>query len=114
MLNIKVEWFDIEKKLGQSTAMSQVFLDNEVLKDSNYYIPMDTGNARDSGIIHSKIGSGQIQWVAPYIKPIYYDSNMNFSTDRNPNATNLWYEYAKAQNLDDWVKGAEEAFKQGF
>lgn len=114
MLNFKVEWFNVDKRIDQATMLSQTFLDNEVLKDSNYYIPMDTGNARDSGILHSKIGSGQIQWVAPYIRPIYYNSNMNFSKDRNPNATNLWYEYAKAQKLDDWVEGSQKAFRSGF
>lgn len=114
MLNIKVEWFDIGKKLGQSTAMSQAFLDNEVLKDSNYYVPMSEGFLRDSSITHSKIGSGEVKWETPYARRLYYNPQYNFSKDKNPNARGLWFEEAKAQNLDDWIKGAEEAFKEGF
>lgn len=114
MLKFKVEWFDIDKKIGQSTALSQKFLDNEVLKDSNDYVPADTWNLRDSSILHSKIGDGKLIWNTPYARKLYYNPNYNFSTDKNPKASGLWFEQAKSRNLDDWVKGAEKAFKKGF
>ncbi|GAA5417923.1 hypothetical protein Pryu01_03001 [Paraliobacillus ryukyuensis] len=114
MLNVKVEWFDIDKKMEQASMLSQKFIDNEVLKDSNFYIPKDHGYLEESGITHTKIGSGQVSWQEVYARRLYYNPQYNFSKDKNPNARGLWFEEAKAQNLDDWIKGAEEAFKQGF
>ena len=114
MLNLKFEWFNIDKRLDQATMLSQTFLDNEVLKDSNYYIPMDKGILMESGIMHTKPGTGEVRWQAPQARRLYYNPQYNFSKDRNPNAQGLWFEAAKANNLNDWIKGAEEAFKKGF
>ncbi|MFD2658626.1 minor capsid protein [Gracilibacillus thailandensis] len=114
MLNFKVEWFNIDKRIDQATMLSQKFLDGEVLKDSNFYVPADEWNLRDSSIAHSKIGSGELNWVTPYSRRLYYNPQYDFSTDKNPNAQGLWFEVAKAQDLDNWIKGSEKAFRSGF
>lgn len=106
--------FDINKKIEKSTGFSQNFLDNEVLKSSNYFIPMDTGMMMESGIIHTKPGDGQVVWAAPQVRRLYYNPQYNFSTDKNPNAQGLWYEAAKSRDLKKWIDGAEKAFKKGF
>ena len=114
MLTFKVEWFDIDKKIGQATMMSQKFLDNEILKDSNDYVPVSEWFLRDSSITHSKIGSGELVWNTPYARRLYYNPHYDFSKDKNSKAQGLWFEAAKAQNLDDWVRGAQKAFRKGF
>lgn len=46
----------------------QKALDSEVLRRSDPYVPMRTGALKKSGIIGTKIGSGLVQYVAPYAK----------------------------------------------
>jgi len=40
----------------------QQFIDNEVLKLCEPYIPRDAGTLIDSGILNTEIGSGQVVW----------------------------------------------------
>lgn len=80
----------------------QPVLDNEILKDSNKYAPMDTGNLISSGVRGTRLGSGLIVWDSVYARRQYFENN-NKSKDSNPNATYLWFEVAKAQNKSKWV-----------
>lgn len=51
---------------------AQKFLDSEILRKCDPYIPFKTGMLRDSGILGTKVGSGRIRWIAPYAKRQYY------------------------------------------
>ncbi|PGD67549.1 minor capsid protein, partial [Bacillus pseudomycoides] len=42
-LNIRIDTPDIEGKVMEATQKAQFALDQQVLKDSNFYIPKDTG-----------------------------------------------------------------------
>lgn len=81
---------------------AQYHLTEQVLKDSNYYIPKDTGALEASSRITDN--SKTISWNTPYARRQYYGVHHNFSTDVNPNASALWFERAKANHIDDWVK----------
>ncbi|OEH53124.1 minor capsid protein [Oceanobacillus sp. E9] len=116
MIDVKVD-FDknkVNKKLDNALGFGQFVLDNQVLKDSNYYIPMRSKNTRDSGITHSKIGNGEIRWVTPYVREIYFNSNYNFSKDINPNARGLWFEAAKAEKIKQWLDEAQKAARSKY
>ncbi|EUJ27322.1 minor capsid protein [Listeria cornellensis] len=108
-LNIKVELGDIIGSCDKRVGKAQFALDNQVLKDSNYFAPEDTKATQDSALIHSKIGEGELAWVTPYVRQIYYNPQYNFSKDKNPNASGLWFEVAKARFLSDWVRVANVA-----
>lgn len=95
------------------TERAQFALDNQVIKDSNFYIPMDTGMSEGSGISSSDVGKGRIIWNTPYIRKIYYGVNFNFSTDKNPNAQALWFEAAKAAKKSEWLRLAQLAANNG-
>ena len=84
-------------------TLIQPVIDNEVLKDSNFYVPMDTGNLKDSGIRGTRIGSGEIVWDSVYARRQYYEDN-NKSKDNNPNASDRWFEKAKIRNKDKWIR----------
>ncbi|AXN58356.1 minor head protein [Bacillus phage Wes44] len=104
---VKIQWDeDILDKSLEAVAKAQVVLDEQVLKDSNFFIPKDTGQAEDSGVIASQIGKGEIIWDTPYIRKIYYGVDINFHHDMNPNAQALWFEVAKSRFLSDWVRAA--------
>lgn len=110
--NVKVD-FDKEKakeKLEKRKAVAQAKLDAQVLKDSNFYIPFDTGSLKQSGILHTKIGSGKVIWDTPYAKKQYYNFP-NKRVDRNPNASGKWFEMAKAKKIKRWGKLVDKVMK---
>ncbi len=104
MITLDMDVGKITAKLKKYVDILQPILDTQVLKDSNYYAPMDTGNLMSSGITGSKIGSGQLLWTAPYAKKMYYGVGYNFSKDSNPNARAKWFEEAKAKKMKEWEK----------
>lgn len=102
-MKIKTE-FDTAKviqRFSQYGSAAQKKLDAVVLQDSNYFCPLDTGTLQKSGIIHSVLGSGLLEWKTPYARSQYYDIKYK-KHDRNPNATMKWFESAKARYLEKW------------
>lgn len=106
MINAKVsvDLRGVSKKIDRITEEKQVKLDEVVLKDSNFYIPRDTGNLEDAGRIGSQIGKGVLIWDVPYAKRLYWNPQYNFSKDSNPNARGKWFEEAKAIRLNQWIR----------
>lgn len=111
MLKVKVDMGNIEEKVSESLNQGQFALDQQVLKDSNYFIPKDQGYLEESGILHSKIGEGEIIWRTPYARRLYYNPQYNFSTDKNPNARGMWFEHAKSLKLKSWLDVAKNEVK---
>lgn len=107
-----------ERKLKRKQSMSkdraQMMLDSDVLKDSNFYIPMDTTNLMKSGILHTKLGSGNVIWNTPYARRLYYNPQYNFSKDMNPFAQGLWFEAAKSSNREDWLDHVGDEYAKYF
>lgn len=64
----------------------------EALKDSNKYIPFDTGALLRSSIVETFATKGLIQYNTPYAKRLYYGISLNFSKDANPQASAYWWE----------------------
>lgn len=104
----------IAKKVDQAIAKAQVALDQQVLKDSNYFIPMDTGELMRSSLRFSRIGEGLIVWNTPYARRLYYNPQYNFNKDVNPNAQGLWFEAAKAIHYPEWVKLAQKVVDENL
>lgn len=90
---------------------AQKYLDNEVLKDSDPYVPMDTGNLRNSGIRGTTLGSGEVIYNAPYARHCYYGTHIHFSPAKHPLATAMWFEKAKAVNKQKWIDGVEKVIE---
>lgn len=105
-MQIKFRFEDkgIRKKLEAMHKNGQRALDAQVLKDSNYYAPMDQGDLIQSGIRFTNPGSGMIMWQTPYARRLYYNPQYNFSKDKNPNAGGLWFEIAKSRHVKEWEK----------
>lgn len=53
---------------------AQKFVDSEVLRLSEPYTPLRTGMLVKSGTLGTTIGSGLVQWIAPYAKAQYYSA----------------------------------------
>lgn len=92
---------------------AQMYLDSEVLKDSAPYVPMRTGNLMNSGQTGTTLGSGKVQYNAPYAKRMYYGTHFNFSKDKHPQACAQWFEKAKAIKKKNWIAGVNRIIRGG-
>jgi len=101
-------------KANGTIEKCQKRLDSQVLKDSNYYIPMDTGTLKKSSILHTVIGSGLLVWQTPYAKKLYYNENIKISEQVNPNASRKWFEVAKSKNKELWSKLVNEEYRKNY
>lgn len=98
----------VEKTVEWSIPeVSQAFLD-----DSNYYLPMDTGDLKRSSIIWSDFDTGHLEWRTPYARRLFYNPQYNFSTDTNPNASGLWAEKAKKENEKKYLAFTNSNFEK--
>lgn len=61
-----------QPKWQKQFTAAQMFVDSEVLRYSEKYIPLLTGTLIKTGILGTEIGSGLVQWIAPYASSQYY------------------------------------------
>lgn len=97
------------KRIAKRIVGVQYRLDLQVLQDSNLFVPEDVGTLRDSGILYTEMGTGQIEWNTPYARAQYY-SLPNKSRDKNSRARMKWFEAAKAQYKDEWERLANAEY----
>lgn len=108
---------DTQKLKAKTTSArdaAQMQLDQDVLKDSNFYIPKETGELERSGIRHTRIGSGKVIWKTPYARYQYYGVDFNFSHDVNPFARALWFEAAKKSRKRSWLRDMKKKYRKFF
>ena len=111
MAKLELNISKIKAKIsGRISEQVQPRLDTQILKDSNFYAPEDTGLLKSSGITASKIGSGIIEWNTPYAREQYY-GKPNKSKDKNPNARMKWFEVAKKTFIKEWLKLANLRYR---
>ncbi len=101
-LNAQFRWNN-RNRIPQNIDKAQKYLDSQVLKDTDKYVPMRTGILAKSGILGTRIGSGTIEYSAPYARRVYYGVNINFSKSRHPLACAKFFEASKAVNKKSWL-----------
>ena len=64
------------KSINNSTPnkinKAQKYIDSEIVRRSDPLVPFDTGMLKKSGITGTKIGTGVIEYTAPYAKKQYF------------------------------------------
>lgn len=108
-VTIEIDESAIMRKIDGRMSRAQLVLDNRIAADSNYFCPMDTGALQ--GSVFPIQGDGTLEWNEPYAKKQYYGLP-NKSKDSNPNASPQWFEHAKARNLKNWEKLANEEYNR--
>ena len=111
--NIQLDTNQIVKKVNGRLEQAQIALDQQVLKDSNYFVPKREGYLEKSGILHTVPGSGEVKWEMPYARRLFYGIGYNFSKDPNPNASALWYYAAESRHKQDWIRIAQQTYDKG-
>ena len=92
---------------------AQMWLDNEVMKDLNPYVPFRTGALAQSVIRFTNIGSGKVVYMTPYARRIYHSRGLNFNRFVHPLATDHWVEPAKVRCMKKWVNGVKKILTGG-
>lgn len=85
----------------------QKFVDSEVIRKCDPYVPFETGMLRDSVKFGTKIGSGKIRWIAPYAQRQYYKGSAAGKRGRR------WAERAIANHGDEIIRGAQKKLNEG-
>lgn len=101
-LNAQFQWNN-RNRIPENIERAQKYLDSQVLKDTDKYVPMRTGILVRSGVLGTRIGSGEIQYISPYAKKLYYGVNIRFGKSRHPFACAKWFEASKAVNKRSWL-----------
>ena len=85
----------------------QKYVDSEILRKCDPYIPLKTGMLRDSGILGTKVGSGRIRWLAPYARKQYYKG---LSTGKRGR---YWVKRAMTAHGESIMQGAQKKLNGG-
>lgn len=86
------------RKKGQAFESAQEFVDSECLRYMNPLTPRRTGMLIKCGTLGTVIGSGNIEYLAPYARRQYYEHKEKAH----------WFETMKASKKDVILKGAEQ------
>jgi hypothetical protein len=101
----KLEWApDFGSRRTNDFTQAQKFVDSEVLRYCSARVPFDTGMLQKSGILGTVVGSGEVQYVAPYAAAQYYNTAQSRPYDANRGAA--WFERGKAAERARILRGA--------
>lgn len=103
--NCKITMPDVDK-LKKRLKPAQKYIDSEILRKSDPYVPMQTGSLKRSGVTGTKVGSGIIRYTAPYAKKRYRIAKT--SGKRGP----YWVERMLANHKAEIIRGAQEALEK--
>jgi hypothetical protein len=113
-----LEWNpNFQNKWQGRYSRAQMFVDSEVLRLSEPYVPFQSGMLAKSGILGTLVGSGEVVWNAPHSKYLYYGKVMvgrapKTLTDKDltyhgaPKRGAFWFERMKKDHGNKILKGA--------
>jgi hypothetical protein len=109
---IDIDEQKILKRIAVNASVAQKKLDEQVLNDSNFFVPVVSGTLKKSGVENTVLGSGKVIWHTPYAHRQYNGIDFDHSKQDNPSACPKWFEAAKARDLENWRKLVDEYIKR--
>lgn len=95
----RLEWAPgFASRKAASFSKAQSFVDSECLRYMDPLTPRRTGMMIKSGTLGTVVGSGTIEYLAPYARRQYYEHKTKAR----------WFERMKASKKDAIMKGAEK------
>jgi hypothetical protein len=91
---------------------AQRFVDSEVLRLSDPFVPLRTGMLLMSGTLGTFIGSGKVSWIAPYAKAQYYAKRAPGS-ETGPLRGPYWFLRMKMVYKNQIIEGARKIAGEG-
>ena len=129
-LNMKSDFRLTQERGLQPFGKTQKFIDQEVIRLMDPYTPQLNGVLIKSATIGTRIGSGEINQVAPYARYQYYgklmvssltgsawshgeskimtDKDLQYNKSKSPLAGSFWFERSKADNKEQILRGARK------
>ncbi len=102
----ELKWnVNFKSKWQTRFSEAQEFVDSEVLRTCEPFVPLRTGMLIKSGILGTYIGSGEVSYIAPYAKSQYYSQRKPGSMT-GPLRGPYWFDRAKAIYKRHWIEGA--------
>lgn len=115
----------------QDMGQVQKYIDQECIRLMAPYTPMRNGILEKSAILGTKIGSGEINQIAPYARYQYYgkvmvssitgspwaskgekkiltDRDLQYDTSKHHLAGKMWFERMKADKKNEILEGARK------
>lgn len=109
----KLVWnTNFKPKWQRRYSAAQRLVDSEILRLSEPYTPLQTGMLVKSGTLGTEIGSGLVQWIAPYARAQYYSSRKPGS-ETGPLRGPFWFERMKAVYRRRIITGARRIAGRG-
>jgi len=94
----------------ESGGRVQRYIDSEVLRLSEQFVPKDMGELISSGIRNTKIGSGKVVYNTVYARRWYYRNTTDDGTpvhfNEAPQRGSYWFERMKQQYRQQILEGA--------
>lgn len=102
----------VRRRFATRGTKAQFMLDSAVKRDTDPYVPMDTGRLARSVQTSSPSGSGLIVYDTPYARRLYY-GHCSIKGTHHPLARRMWFEEAKAVHGKRWIAEVERILKGG-
>lgn len=85
-------------------SQAQRYVDSEVLQLDAPYMPIKTGMLIQSGTLGTVVGSGEVNYIAPYAAKQYQTaSSRSYDAQRG----GQWFERMKIDHKDEILRGAK-------
>ena len=105
---------NFKKRTQADFDKKQKYIDSEILRLSDPYVPMQTGMMKKSGISGTVVGSGKIEYTVPYGRKQYYENagigreGMNNTSGTKGLRGKFWFERMKADHKKEILKGLKK------
>lgn len=108
-LHIAPENALLARRCLQKGGRVQKYIDSEVLRCSDKYVPLDTSMLKKSGTTSTVVGSGMVHYDTPYARKNYYDNRGRGKegTAKGGLRGRLWFERMKTDHLPGILKGVK-------
>ena len=109
-LEILPENLLLAKRSLSKGGKAQIFVDSEVLRCCDSYVPFRTGMLKRSGITATVKGSGMVRYNTPYARLNYYSNKGNGREGMNKGGKRgrLWFERMKPDYKDSILNGVKK------
>jgi hypothetical protein len=107
---------DFKARSQAEFQQAQKYVDSETIRYSDPYVPFRTGIMKKSGISGTVVGSGVVEYTAPYARGQYYTNagrgkeGLNAAKGTKGLRGPFFLERMKADHLPDIRRGLKEKF----
>ena len=125
-IDVQFDGGELLRRFEERGKTAQVWLDSEILRSTEPFVPMDQGDLIGSGVRGTVPGSGLIVYNSPYAHYHYVglvrvgrapkkltDRKMQYSQlhQAGQERGSAWFDCSKKVNLAAWIAGVERAMK---